>query len=216
MPSLLIVTAVAAERDAIAGGAGLVARGSVGPYELWAAPGVTLVEAGVGPAAAAAATAALLATAPDAYELVVSAGIGGAYGGRAEPGDIVEATELVAADLGAQTADGFAALETLGFGTSRYAATPLSLPGAVRGPVFTVATVTGSTARAAELAARGGVAEGMEGFGVAEAAHRFGVAVGELRAISNAVGPRDRASWDVPGALVALGRAARRLTELTG
>ena len=58
MPALLIITAVAAERDAIAGGAGFSADGSVGPYELWAAPGVTLVEAGVGPAAAAAATAA--------------------------------------------------------------------------------------------------------------------------------------------------------------
>jgi futalosine hydrolase len=44
----------------------------------------------------------------------------------------------------------------------------------------------------------------MEGFGVATAAAAFGVPVLELRTISNAVGPRDRAAWRIPAALGAL------------
>ncbi|NUS57707.1 MAG: futalosine hydrolase, partial [Streptomycetaceae bacterium] len=83
------------------------------------------------------------------------------------------------------------------------------LPQVVEGPVLTVSTVTGSAARAAELTARhpGAAAEAMEGFGVATAAAAAGLPVGELRTVSNAVGPRDRAAWRIPDALKALGTA---------
>ena len=66
--------------------------------------------------------------------------------------------------------------------------------------------MTGTAARAAELAARhpGAVAEAMEGFGVAEAAAAHGLPVLEIRAVSNAVGPRDRAAWRIGEALAAL------------
>src|SRR5206468_3010364 len=64
--------------------------------------------------------------------------------------------------------------------------------GAPVGTVLTVATVTGRAERAAALLAAhpAALAEGMEGFGVAAAAHRAGVRFGELRAVSNPVGPR--------------------------
>lgn len=73
-------------------------------------------------------------------------------------------------------------------------------------PVLTVSTVTGTAGRAAELAGRhpGAAAEAMEGFGVAEAAAAYGVPVVEIRAVSNAVGPRDRAAWRIGEALGAL------------
>ncbi|GAA2805493.1 hypothetical protein GCM10010441_32920 [Kitasatospora paracochleata] len=79
--------------------------------------------------------------------------------------------------------------------------------------MLTVSTVTGSAERAAALTARhpGAVAEAMEGFGVAEAAARFGVPAGEIRAVSNPVGPRDRAAWRIGEALGALERAFRTL-----
>ncbi|NUP35711.1 MAG: futalosine hydrolase, partial [Streptomyces sp.] len=85
--------------------------------------------------------------------------------------------------------------------------------GAVRGAVLTVSTVTGSAERATELRRRhpGAAAEAMEGFGVAEAAAAHGVPVLELRAISNAVGPRDRAAWRIGEALDALAGAFRHL-----
>ncbi|MEU3073227.1 futalosine hydrolase [Streptomyces laurentii] len=216
------------------------------------APGFTvdILAAGVGPAAAAAATATALAVAsgsrsdsasgpasgspdalsPDApasgrpYDLVVSAGIAGGFAPRAPLGSVVVADSVVAADLGAQTPDGYLAVEELGFGRSTHPVAPalatriaraLADGGrpAVVGPVLTVSTVTGTAARAAELAGRhpGAAAEAMEGFGVAEAAAAYGVPVAEIRAVSNAVGPRDRAAWRIGEALAALRDAFRLL-----
>ncbi len=83
---------------------------------------------------------------------------------------------------------------------------PVGNPGATAGPVLTVSTVTGTAERAADLLAAhpGALAEAMEGFGVAEAAARAGLPVMELRAVSNAVGPRDRDAWRIGDALAAL------------
>jgi futalosine hydrolase len=208
---LLIVTAVDLERDAIAEPLGAGEKVQLGPYEALVGPDATVLAAGVGPAAAAAATATALTLAPEAYALAVSAGIAGGFRGCAAVGDVVEATVIVAADLGAESPDGFLSLAALGFGNGEVVAAPLGIPGAKRGPVLTVSTVTGSEKRARELAGRGGFAEAMEGFGVAEAAMRHGVPVGELRAISNEVGLRDPSGWDIGAALAGLRAAAREL-----
>lgn len=217
---LLVVTAVAAERDAVA--AGLAVHGPAAPG---GPPLATVIAAGVGPAAAAAATAAELAApaaADDAsgpYTLVVSAGIGGGFAPAAPVGSTAVASAIVAADLGAQTPEGFASVTDLGFGTAWHLPpSPLARRvadalGAAYGPVLTVSTVTGTAERAAELAARhpDAVAEAMEGFGVAEAAVRAGVPVLEIRAVSNPVGPRDRAAWRIGEALAALTTAFGKL-----
>jgi futalosine hydrolase len=131
----------------------------------------------------------------------------------------VVAAEITAADLGAETPEGFQDVARLGFGrvahTPPYGAVRAATAAldAVQGEVLTVSTVTGSAERAAELTARHphAVAEAMEGFGVAEAAARFGVPVMELRTVSNAVGPRDRAAWRIGEALAALERAVLAL-----
>jgi futalosine hydrolase len=208
---LLIVTAVDAERDAVAEALDAREPASIGPYPALRGKNVAILAGGVGPAAAAAATATALSLAPGGYELAVSAGIGGGFQGRAAIGDVVEATLIVAADLGAESPDGFLNLDALGFGSGEVGAAPLGIRGAKCGPVMTVCTVTGTEARAAELAARGGYAEAMEGYGVAEAASRHGIAVSELRAISNEVGVRGAVSWDIGAALSALREAAREL-----
>jgi futalosine hydrolase len=54
----------------------------------------------------------------------------------------------------------------------------------------------------------------MEGAGVAEAADRAGVRFGEVRAVSNLVGPRDRAAWRIEEALTALAGAVRAIGDL--
>ncbi|MFF5787125.1 futalosine hydrolase [Streptomyces sp. NPDC012693] len=158
------------------------------------------------------------------YDLIVSAGIAGGFPSHAPVGSVVVSASIVAADLGAETPDGYLAVEELGFGrsahpvpdalTSRIAAVldAGGLPYTV-GPVLTVSTVTGTAGRAAALAVRrpGAAAEAMEGFGVAEAAAAYGVPVVEIRAVSNAVGPRDRAAWRIGEALEALGQAFRLL-----
>ncbi|MCE7079079.1 futalosine hydrolase [Streptomyces sp. ST2-7A] len=189
-----------------------------GPTPAPAPVAVEAVVAGVGPAAAAAATADALARARAEgrpFDLVLCAGIAGGLTGRAPLGSVVVASRILAADLGAETPDGFADVTELGFGTvahdppARLAAEVAGAAGALLAPVLTVSTVTGTVERAAELAARHPTAgaEAMEGFGVAEAAVRAGVPVLEVRAVSNPVGPRDRAAWRIPEALRALADA---------
>jgi futalosine hydrolase len=53
----------------------------------------------------------------------------------------------------------------------------------------------------------------MEGWGVWSTARAYPVVPYEIRTISNRVGRRDRASWDIAGALGALSAAARTLFE---
>ncbi|MGX1912537.1 futalosine hydrolase [Streptomyces phaeochromogenes] len=235
---LLVATAVLVERDAVAAA---FAPSTAREYTI---PGATLsrvapaeggplvfdlLAAGVGPAAAAAATAAALTAAAlneqtdeqasGPYDLVVSTGIGGGFQPEAPVGSLVLADEITAADLGAETADGFVPVTELGFGAVTHRP-PESLvravadvTGARTGTVLTVNTVTGSAARAAELRRRHprALAEAMEGFGVAEAAATHGAPVLELRAVSNPVGPRDRAAWRIGDALAALTGAFGKL-----
>ncbi|MEW2066295.1 futalosine hydrolase [Streptomyces sp. NPDC007346] len=152
---------------------------------------------------------------PQPYGLVVSAGIGGGFAPAAPLGSLVVASDIVAADLGAETPDGFLPVTALGFGRDRFTPPPAlvrkvaAATGAAPGPVLTVSTVTGTAARTAALLAAhpGALAEAMEGFGVAEAAGRAGVPVLELRAVSNTVGPRDRGAWRIGDALAALTEA---------
>jgi futalosine hydrolase len=204
---LLVVTAVAAEADAVRAGAD--------PDHVIVAP------VGVGPAEAAAGTARLLAT--GRYRAVVSAGIAGGFPGRAPVGATVLGARSIAADLGAESPDGFLPVEQLGFGRSRVDADPAllksltaALPDAVVGDVLTLATVTGTAATAERLATLfpAAVAEAMEGFGVAVAAG--GVPFAELRTISNPVGPRDRAAWRLKEAFAALSTASGALWTACG
>ncbi|WP_242425074.1 futalosine hydrolase, partial [Frankia sp. EI5c] len=82
----------------------------------------------------------------------------------------------------------------------------------VSGTIVTVSTVTGTERRAAALTARlDPIAEAMEGYAVGVAAGAFGVPVTEIRAISNLVGRRDRASWNMQAALGSLRTAAAAL-----
>ncbi|GAA3246177.1 futalosine hydrolase [Dactylosporangium siamense] len=212
---VLIVTAVEPERAAVLTGLGLAPDdqprvGAVGPDS------VLVVAGGVGPADAAAATARVLTRAEcegSPFDAVLSAGIGGAFPGRADIGGLILGSLSAAGDLGAEDGDGFIDLERLGFGRSRHAVDPLllrllrqALPSAAVGPVVTVSTATGSAARTDALRRRvhDATAEGMEGFGVAVAASAAGTPFGELRAVSNEVGPRDRSAWRIPQALGAL------------
>lgn len=208
---VLVATAVPAERDAV--------------DRAFAGDGRTVIAAGVGPALAAAATATALTTAAlrgTPYGLVVSAGIAGGFAPEAPVGSLVVADEITAADLGAETPEGFVPVTELGFGTVTHRP-PKALvrdlaaaTGARTGAVLTVSTVTGTASRAAALHARHprALAEAMEGFGVAEAAVAHGLPVLEIRAVSNPVGPRDRAAWRIGDALAALTEAFGKIVPV--
>jgi futalosine hydrolase len=167
----------------------------------FARDGVTVLETGVGPVAAALATSRALAT--GTYVAVVNVGIGGGFRGRAKVGDVVIVDTDHYVELGREDRE------------------PLSLPGghtlttsassslalldaareqtseAVFGHAITSATITTSDARAAELNERFEASvESMEGFAVLHAAALAGVPAIEVRGISNLVGDRATSGWD--------------------
>ncbi|CAM3280871.1 futalosine hydrolase [Brevibacillus invocatus] len=209
---VLVVTSVEAEREAVWRGLQADSRFEV-------------IIGGVGPMSAAARTARELASQP--YDLVVCAGICGGFVGRADVGSIVVASEIICADLGAETPNGYMSVDELGFGSARIsvdsdlsgsltaAVKKAGIP-AVCAPVLTLSTVTGTAQTTAELLARvpTAAAEAMEGFGVATAALDFGLPIVELRAVSNAIGPRDKSAWRIKEALSALEQASSALREV--
>lgn len=209
---VLVVTSVEAEREAVRRGLQDDRRFEV-------------IIGGVGPMSAAARTARELASKP--YDLVVCAGICGGFVGRAEVGSIVVASEIICADLGAETPEGYMSVDELGFGSSRIgvdsdlsgsltAAVKKAGIAAVYAPVLTLSTVTGTAQTTAELLLRvpTAAAEAMEGFGVATAALDFSLPIVELRAVSNAIGPRDKSAWRIKEALGALEQASSALREV--
>lgn len=209
---VLIVTSVAAEQEAVLKG-------------LEDAKGFDVVIGGVGPVASAVHTARVLAK--SSYPLVINVGIGGAFRHRAEVGSIVVADQIIAADLGSETADGFLRLDELGFGETQVeveatrqkqvteALQKAGLP-VVTGPILTVSTTTGTAQTAEQRLARfpEAAAESMEGFGVAMAAKAFGLPVLEIRTISNYVGPRNREAWRIPEALEMLTKTMKTLRKV--
>jgi len=181
--------------------------------------GVRLIEGGVGPVEAAAATAEALAQ--DAYSLVVSAGIAGGFPGRAAIGESV-----------AVVRERFA-------GLTREDGTPLALPRGyviadessadapratrladgglrcVRGVTVGVATTSDRTAEALRRAHDADV-ETMEGFAVFRAARRAGVPAIGVRGVSNRVGDPGRADWNLAAGSAAATRGLIRLLALIG
>jgi futalosine hydrolase len=214
MTRLLVVTAVEAEREAIH--AGLRHR----------TDRVRVIIGGVGSASSAAYASrelALAGAAGDPYQMACSTGIGGAFTGRAAIGEVVIGRRSIAADLGADSPDGFIPVTRLGFGRDAFNADPglvtqlaTMLPAARLGEILTVSTVTGTAARTCELAVRhpDALVEAMEGVGVAAAAAVDGVAFVEVRTISNLIGPRDREAWRIGPALAALAEVGAALGTL--
>lgn len=209
MYELLLVTAVDAERDALT-------RHS---------DGLAVIATGAGPAAAATGAAWMLASEP--YELAASIGMGGGFLPHAPIGSVVVSTRTVPADLGADSPEGFLPIADLGFAPpvddpdeewSKRIATALSDSGlhVVTGAILSVSTVTGTAERTAELLARhpDAAAEGMEGYGVATAATMANLPYVEIRAISNAIGPRDREAWRIGEALDVLATVGRTLSGM--
>jgi futalosine hydrolase len=220
--SVLVVTAVGQERDAVGRDLGPTTAIRLGPYPAMRATTgagpVDLLVGGVGPASAAAATATALAV--ESYDVVFSAGIAGGFTGRSAIGDIVIADTITAADLGCRTDAGFLPLRDLGLDFEHRVALPDSTRWRERlhragikvvpGEVLTLSSMTGTDERGSELARLFpyAVAEAMEGWGVVAAAHRrHDVAIGEIRAVSNVIGRRDPETWDVRRAFDALSHA---------
>lgn len=202
---ILVVCAVPEEAQAVEAGRSL-------RHEL------DVLVCGVGPAAAAAATARTIAENSQmgrAYDVVVNAGICGGFQGRAKIGDLLIGTDSVAAELGVALPWRFQPIDEIGFGTNRIGCNTVltvAVEG-VRGEILTLASITGSDGLAANLAHRypDAIGEAMEGFGVATAAQQAGLPFAELRAVSNYIGDRDVENWEWTAALKTLTTGIREL-----
>lgn len=168
-------------------------------------PHVEMLVTGVGPVEAAACVSRALALGP--YELVINAGIAGAFEGKAALGEgVVVSEDFMEIDIengdplklpdGARVVDrassDFAIVEQLverGFKN-------------VRG--ITVSRVTASLQTAARLAAHDVDIESMEGFAVLRAAAMAGVPAVEIRGISNIVTLREASKWNFAAGVAGL------------
>ncbi|MBY6038180.1 futalosine hydrolase [Fictibacillus nanhaiensis] len=210
---ILIMTSVSAEREAILRGIGTDPR-------------IDVRLAGVGPISAGIQTAKALTA--NKYDFVINMGIAGGFVQKAEIGSVVIADEILCADLGAESGEGFIPLDELGFGEStrmkvdhesvQVLTDALKRAGlsAQTGTILTLSTVTGTRETSSELLERVpmAVAEAMEGYGVAMAAKEFGVPALEVRSISNPIGPRDRSAWRIKEALDTLESASKVIVEV--
>jgi len=209
-------------------GAGAAIEGVWGPYRRARLAGleVVLAASGVGKASAAGTVAAFaLELRPRA---VVQVGIGGAYlGSFLSNGMVAAASSELQLDLGLRRPDGSVAdLAELGFAASparsgrpaRYSSVPTHaglqqvLSDVLGLPLLRFATLDAITAGvdvgAALQRAYDVSIESMEGAAAAQAADRLGLPFAEVRGVSNLVGERDKALWDVRGAVRASCAAA--------
>ena len=162
--------------------------------------GVETLCCGIGPVEAALSTARRLADgAPTA---VLHIGIAGAK--TIEPPALVLGSESIYCDV-IDAASVLPRVERAQPDAALLEAARRALPEAHVLPIATSARVGGGASCEAEA---------MEGFGVLRAAALAGVPAIELRAISNAVGDRDRARWRIDDALAVLRDRVPRLLEV--
>jgi futalosine hydrolase len=178
-------------------------------------PHVEMLVTGIGAIEASASVSRALAQ--SSYDLVINAGIGGAFEGAARVGDaVVVSDEMFELDLetgvaiplpgGVRVVDRAASDLTL---VDRLA--ELGFP-AVRG--ITVPRVTATDATSARLCKLGVGVESMEGFAVLRAAEIAGVPAVEVRGISNIVCDRSRSRWDFAAGAAAAEKVLNALLSL--
>jgi len=157
--------------------------------------------------------------------MLILFGVGGAYPSSGlRVGDIAVAEKELYGDEGVMTGDGFLGIEFIGIplavkgGKKYFNEFPLDkeLAGKALGSLMsvtqpsagsiaagsgrfvTVSTCTGTRKRALELQKRfGSICENMEGAAVAHICTLYGTPMIEIRGISNIVGDRNSAKWDI-------------------
>ncbi|MGH7737565.1 MAG: hypothetical protein ACREMP_06830 [Candidatus Tyrphobacter sp.] len=178
------------------------------------ADGCEILVTGIGPVEAAAHVARALAR--SAYELVVSAGVAGAYDRDLEIGSgVVVAQETL--ELNAENGDALslpAERSLVQHATSDVdCVNRLVARGfrSVRG--VTSARVTATDATAQRMLSLGAQIESMEGFAVLRAAALAGVPAVEVRGISNYACERSRSQWDFAAGVRGLAAVLRAVLE---
>lgn len=172
---------------------------------------LTISITGVGMVATAYALTVQLCRKP--YDLVIQAGIGGAFNRQLQIGQVVQVATEQWGDMGAQDHDAYIDIFSLGlmdkdkhpFTNGRLVAPETTISKALQLQAahgITVNTVSGNAQTIARLqAAYSADVESMEGAAMHYVCLMEGVHFVQLRAISNYVEPRDREKWDIPTAI---------------
>ena len=192
---------------------------------LFGAHQVDVLLTGVGMVATAVWCARVLAT--EHYDVALNLGICGSFNPALPPPTVVHVTHDMFSELGVEDGPRFLTLQELGLlepnafpfsnGRLENDAPPSSLPTLLELPV--AGGITVNTAHGEEVSIAGIVArcapdvESMEGAAFMYACRVAGVPFAQVRAVSNRVERRNRASWDLVGAVQRLGRVSRRLLE---
>ncbi len=153
---------------------------------------------------------------------VIVFGVAGSHPGGPAVGEPCLVTADWLADEGVQTPDGFLTLESLNLGhRGPLVADPTltdDIDEAMGGGVARVVGATVSTCSGSDLqrkrhraACPDAVIETMEGAAVGAVCAALGIRWAQLRVVSNRTGDRERAGWDLDGALDRLHAAVHRL-----
>jgi len=143
------------------------------------------------------------------YDLLINIGIAGCFDRNLKIGEVVQVISESFVELGAEDDQQFIPIEQLGFGKSKFTSSLLQgqnmqLPFVAQGHGITVNKVHGnaeSIAKIKQLSPNSCI-ESMEGAAVFFAADKMDIPVIELRGISNYVEKRNRATWNIPLAIM--------------
>jgi futalosine hydrolase len=152
------------------------------------------------------------------HDLAINLGIAGSFDRNIILGEVVEITEDTLAELGAEDAEEFLAIETMGFGKSKFMPTAaLSDYGNFnlkRCTAITVNTVHGHEPSIKKLNSRmQPQLESMEGAAFFYACKQANVPCLQIRAVSNYIEKRNRNAWQIGLAIKNLNSFAAELLK---
>ena len=184
--------------------------------KLMQAPNFDILITGVGMTATA---FALGSTLNPSYGLVINLGIAGTYQRDIALGTLVQVTEDIFSELGAESPSGFLTIEKLGFGKSRFQEINAEKPfktDLLQVNGITVNRVHGTKESIKETQERlNPDTESMEGAAVFYACEQMEIPCLQIRSISNYVEERNTASWEIGKAIRNLNAWAIRFLTIT-
>jgi futalosine hydrolase len=214
---ILFVAATDFEVASLFGSGGIRAESEKKAHLTTLSPHHSLLITGVGMVATAFALGRELAKSQ--YDLAINLGIAGSFDRGIALGDIVEITEDIIAELGAEDDETFLPIADMGFGESVFKASKSLSDIYVdaklkQATAITVNTVHGNEASIKKIQQRLNLQiESMEGAAFFYACREAGVPCLQIRAVSNYVEKRNRDAWQIGLAVKNLNTFAVELLE---
>ena len=132
------------------------------------------------------------------YNLVLNVGIAGSFDREIELGALVNISQDIFAELGAEDGENFITLPQLGFGENEFSSSANAAPTLKKVKGITVNKVHGNAQSITKtIALYRPQTESMEGAAVFYACTKLNIPALQVRSISNYVEPRNREGWQI-------------------